>query len=194
MVTFPNIIEKSGRSEKVIDLPSRLLQDRIIYLGSDVNEFTAGSIVLQLLWLNSIDQTESIKLWINSPGGSVTAGLAIYDVMRAISNPVDTIVFGEASSMGAFLASAGTGRRIATKHSRIMIHSVSGGYQGTVQDSKISYKEMEKLNTILMEKIVEHSKGKLTPEILEEKSSRDWFLSPEEAIEYGIIDNVVEKI
>jgi ATP-dependent Clp protease protease subunit len=194
MFTFPNIIEKTGRSEKVLDLPSKLLQNRIIFLGNEVNEFSSGSIVLQLLWLNAQDPKADINLYINSPGGSVVDGLAIYDTIKAIPNKVNTMVFGQASSMGAFLLSAGTGVRGATPNSRIMIHSVSGGFGGTVQDSLVSYKEMEKLQDILMNKIVEHSNGKLNREILDTKSSRDWFMDPDEAIEYGIIDSIITRI
>lgn len=191
---LPNIIEKTGRTEKVLDLPSKLLQNRIIYLGSDINEFTAATITLQLLWLNAEDKVKDISLYINSPGGIVTDGLAIYDTIKALSNKVNTICIGECSSMGAFLLSSGTGVRMATKNSRIMIHSVSGGYAGTVVDSKISFGEMEKLNKLLMNIILDNSKGKLSKTILNKKSSRDWFMSPEEAIKYGIIDKVVEKI
>lgn len=191
---FPNIIEKTGRSEKVLDLPSKLLQNRIIYLGTEVNEETAASIVLQLLWLNTEDPDKDIDFYINSPGGSVTDGLAIFDTIKAISNKVNTVCIGQASSMGAFLLSSGTGERMASKHARIMIHSVSSGSHGTIHEQNISFLETQKLQKLLMEKIAEQSKGKLSLSLLKKKTVMDWFMSSEEAIKYGFIDSIIEKI
>jgi ATP-dependent Clp protease protease subunit len=171
-----------------------LLQNRIIYLGTEINEVTASSVILQLLWLNAEDPEKDIYIYINSPGGSVTDGFAIYDCINAITNKVHTLCIGQASSMGAFLLSSGTGSRMATKFSRIMVHSVYSGTQGTVHEQKISIEESEKLQKKLLEIIVKNSQGKLSLPILKRKTLLDWFMDPETALKFGLIDEIVEKI
>jgi ATP-dependent Clp protease, protease subunit len=184
----PSIIETTGRSSRAFDLPTKLLQDRIIYLCDEVNEDSANSIIMQLLWLNADDPESDIDLYINSPGGSVYDGLAIKDVIDNLKCKVNTIGLGFCASMGAFLLSAGTGKRKATKNCRIMIHSVSSGTRGTIHDMEIDYEETKYLQDKLMRYMTDYTNGKSDLETLKEKSKRDYYMSPDEAIELGLID------
>ncbi|MCL4147082.1 UNVERIFIED_CONTAM: hypothetical protein GTU68_051827, partial [Idotea baltica] len=174
------------------DIYSRLLKDRIIFLGSEVNDQVANVITAQLLFLESDDPEKDIYFYINSPGGSVTAGMAIYDTMQYIAADVSTVCVGQAASMGAFLLSAGAkGKRIALKNSRIMIHQPLGGFQGQVTDVEIHANEMMRMKTSLNEMLAEHC-GKTSAEVASD-TERDNFMSAEEAREYGLIDQVVTQ-
>ncbi|MCG8468565.1 MAG: ATP-dependent Clp endopeptidase proteolytic subunit ClpP [Gemmatimonadetes bacterium] len=188
----PYVIERSSRGERTYDIFSRLLMDRIVFLGSPINDEVANVIIAQLLFLEADNPERDINIYINSPGGSVQAGLAIYDTMQFLNAPVATICMGMAASMGAFLLAAGTaGKRRALPNSRIMIHQPSGGSHGTAADIEIQAKEIlharERLNGLL----AKHS-GQPLDKIAEDVD-RDRFMSPEEAQEYGIIDHVVER-
>lgn len=188
---LPHVIEKTGRSEKPIDLPSRLLQDRIIYFGTEVTDETANVAIMQLLWLAADDPDKPIDFYIQSPGGSVYAGLGIKDIIDSISCPVNTIGVGMCASMGAYLLAAGTGERKATKNCRIMIHSVSSGTVGTVHDMEIDYEETKFLQDRLLVDIANFTKGKSTSEVLKMKTQRDCYLSSEESVALGLIDSVI---
>lgn len=188
MIYPPSIIETTGRSSKAFDLPTKLLQDRIIYLGDEVNNDTANYIIMQMLWLNADNPDEDIDFYINCPGGSVYDGLAIKDIMNNIECKVNTIGLGMCASMGAYLLSAGTGVRKATKNCRIMIHSVSSGTYGTIHDMEIDYKETKYLQDVLMQDICDFTKSKSTLETIVQKSKRDYYLGADEAIELGLID------
>lgn len=190
MTPIPYVIETRGRSERSYDIYSRLLIDRIILLGSEVNDSVAASICAQLLFLESQDPEKEISLYINSPGGSVTAGLAIYDTMQYITSPVSTVGMGMAASMGAFLLAAGQkGMRYALPNCRVMIHQPLGGYQGQATDIEIHAREIlrlkEKLNKILSE-----NTGRSYDEVVT-ATERDNFLTPEKAKEFGIIDKIL---
>lgn len=192
MSLIPYVVEQTSRGERSYDIYSRLLKDRIIFLGEDVNEVTASSIVAQLLFLEAEDPGKDIHLYINSPGGSVTAGMAIYDTMNFIKCDVSTICLGMAASMGAFLLAGGTkGKRLALPNAEIMIHQPSGGAQGQATDIKIVADRIietkRKLNTILAE-----NTGKPL-EVIEVDTERDHYMSAEEAKAYGIIDSVITK-
>lgn len=188
----PYVIEQTGRGERSYDIYSRLLKDRIIFLGSQVNDTVANVITAQLLFLESDDPEKDIFFYINSPGGSVTAGMAIYDTMQYISPDVSTVCIGQAASMGAFLLSAGAkGKRVALKHSRIMIHQPLGGFQGQVSDVQIHAEEMLRLKRILNETMAGHCGQPI--EKIEKDTDRDFFMSAMEAKEYGLIDTVVTK-
>ena len=185
----PYVIEQTGRGERSYDIYSRLLKDRIIFLGSEVTDAVANVITAQLLFLESDDPEKDIYFYINSPGGSVTAGLAIYDTMQYITPDVSTVCIGQAASMGAFLLSAGAhGKRIALKNARIMIHQPLGGFQGQVTDVEIHAREMRRLKHALNEMLAGHT-GK-TLERIGQDTERDYFMSAEEAKEYGLIDTV----
>lgn len=185
----PYVIEQTGRGERSYDIYSRLLKDRIIFLGSEVNDQVANVITAQLLFLESDDPEKDIFFYINSPGGSVTAGMAIYDTMQYIRPDVSTVCLGQAASMGAFLLAAGAkGKRVALKHSRIMIHQPSGGFQGQVTDVEIHAKEMLRMKQSLTELLALHT-GKDAAQV-QKDSERDNFMSAAEAKEYGIIDTV----
>lgn len=187
---IPFVIEQTGRGERSYDIFSRLLKDRIIFLGSVVNDAVANLITAQLLFLESDDPEKDIYFYINSPGGSVTAGLAIYDTMQYIAPDVSTVCIGQAASMGAFLLAAGAkGKRVALKHSRIMIHQPMGGFQGQVSDVQIHAEEMIRLKNTLND-ILAHHTGQTADRIAKD-TDRDRFLSAVEAKEYGLIDNVV---
>ena len=192
MSLVPVVIEQTSRGERSFDIYSRLLKDRIIFLGEEVNEVTASLVVAQLLFLESEDPTKDISLYINSPGGSVTAGMAIYDTMQYIKCDVATICLGMAASMGAFLLAGGTkGKRSALPNAEIMIHQPLGGAQGQATDIKIAAEHMlrtkEKLNRILSE-----NTGKPLDQIVLD-TERDNWMTAQQAVEYGLIDNVVEK-
>ncbi len=192
-VLVPYVIEKSGREERAMDIYSRLLKDRIVILGSQVNDAVANSIVAQLLFLQFEDANADIHLYINSPGGSITSGMAIYDTMQNIRSDVAPYCLGQASSMGAILLTAGApGKRNALPNSRIMIHQPLAGMEGTATDLEIHAKEVlrvkERLNQILL-KHTGHSIEKII-----EDTDRDNFMLAEEAKDYGLIDNVLEHI
>ena len=192
MALVPMVVEQEGRGERSYDIYSRLLNDRIIFLSDEVNDVTASLVVAQLLYLEAKDPEKDICLYINSPGGSITAGMAIYDTMNFIKCDVSTICVGMAASMGAFLLAAGAkGKRLALPNSEIMIHQPLGGMQGQATDIKIHADRIirmrETLNSILAEKT-----GKPI-EIIEKDTDRDNFMSAKEAMEYGLIDKVIEK-
>ncbi len=188
----PTVIEQSGRGERAFDIYSRLLRERIIFLGTGINDQVSDSLVAQLLFLEAEDPEKDIQIYINSPGGSVTAGMAIYDTMQQISPDVVTICFGVAASMGAFLLSGGTkGKRLALPNSRIMIHQPLGGAQGQAVEIEIQAKEILFLKKTLNSLLAEHTGQPL--EKINEDTERDYFLSPSEAVEYGLIDKVIEK-
>ena len=204
MPPIPYVIEKSGREERVYDVYSCLMKDRIIMLNGLVEDYMANLIVAQMLYLESIDPEKEISLYINSPGGAVTAGLAIYDCMQFIKSDVRTIVMGQACSMGSFLAQAGTaGKRVVLPESRTMIHRVSSGTRGTsgsvhvqelqFEDAVGSMQESKKINKRFTEVYVRHnSAGKLYEELFETMKF-DTFLNAAEAVEYGLADMVVDK-
>ena len=188
---LPTVIEQSGRGERAFDIYSRLLRERIIFLGTEVNDQVSDSLVAQLLFLEAEDPSKDIQIYINSPGGSVTAGLAIYDTMQQISPDIVTICFGVAASMGAFLLSGGTkGKRLALPNSRIMIHQPLGGAQGQAVEIEIQAKEILFLKETLNKLLSEHT-GQPLEKIVED-TERDYFLSPSEAVNYGLIDKVIK--
>ena len=190
--SLPTVIEQSGRGERAFDIYSRLLRERIIFLGTEVNDQVSDSLVAQLLFLEAEDPSKDIQIYINSPGGSVTAGLAIYDTMQQISPDIVTICFGVAASMGAFLLSGGTkGKRLALPNSRIMIHQPLGGAQGQAVEIEIQAKEILFLKKTLNELLSEHT-GQPLEKIMED-TERDYFLSPSEAVNYGLIDKVIKN-
>ena len=191
MSLVPTVIEQSSRGERAFDIYSRLLKDRIIFLNDEVNDVTASLVVAQILFLESEDPTKDINLYINSPGGSVVAGMAIYDTMQYVKCDVSTICMGMAASMGAFLLAGGTkGKRYALPNSEIMIHQPSGGAQGQATDIKIVadhiLRTKRKLNSILAA-----NTGKPI-EVIEADTERDNYMSATEAVEYGLIDKVIE--
>ncbi|HNX11961.1 MAG TPA: ATP-dependent Clp endopeptidase proteolytic subunit ClpP [Paludibacteraceae bacterium] len=188
----PSILEERQLNVTQMDVFSRLMMDRIIFLGTQVDDYTANVIQAQLLYLDSADPGKDISIYLNTPGGSVYAGLGIYDTMQFISSDVATICTGMAASMGAVLLVAGTqGKRSALKHSRIMIHQPSGGAQGVAADMEINLREMLKLKKELYQIIADHS-GK-TYEQIEKDSDRDFWMTSQEALEYGMIDRVLVK-
>jgi len=192
MITIPYVVEQTSRGERSYDIFSRLLNDRIVMLGQDVNDVTAGLIVAQLLYLEAQDPDKDIQFYINSPGGSVTAGLAIYDTMQYIKSDVQTICIGLAASMGAFLLSSGTkGKRIALPNSEIMIHQPSGGFRGQATDIQIHAENIQKTKERL-NKILADNTGKSVDEVTN-ASDRDNFMTAEEAKDFGLIDNVIHK-
>ena len=189
---IPYVIEKTGENERSYDLFSRLLKDRIIMLGSGVNEQTANVIIAQMLFLEKEDPKADIHFYINSPGGSVYDGLAIYDVMQFVSCPVATTCFGIAASMGAVLLAGGEkGKRRILPNSRVMIHQVSSGFRGTTADINVQAKETNFLMDKLMEILSNHT-GKTTEQVRID-CDRDYWMSAEEALEYGIIDEIIKK-
>jgi len=188
----PIVIEQTPRGERAYDIYSRLLKDRIILLGFPIDDHIANLVVAQLLFLESEDPEKDIYLYINTPGGSVTAGMAIYDTMQYIKPDVVTICVGQAASMGAVLLSAGTkGKRYALPHSRIMIHQPIGGIQGQATDIIIHAEEIKRIKKMLNEILSKHTGQPL--EKIEKDVERDYFMSAEEAKEYGIVDRVIEK-
>jgi len=190
---LPTVIEQSGRGDRSFDIYSRLLRERIIFLGTDVNDQVADSLVAQMLFLEAEDPEKDIQIYINSPGGSVTAGLAIYDTMQQVNPNIVTICYGLAASMGAFLLSGGTkGKRLALPNSRIMIHQPLGGAQGQAIEIEIQAKEILFLKDTLNQLLAEHT-GQPVIKISED-TDRDHFLSPQEAVEYGLIDKVVDGL
>jgi ATP-dependent Clp protease protease subunit len=187
---IPSVIEKNGRSEKTYDVYSRLLLDRIIFITGEIEDDMANAICAQLLFLQAQDAEKPINVYINSPGGVVTSGLAIYDTMNYITCPIATYCIGQAASMGAVLLSAGTkGMRYSLPNSRIMIHQPSGGAMGQATEIEISYKEIQRLKDIL-NGILAKNTGKKISEI-EKYTDRDYFMSADEAKKFGLIDKVI---
>jgi ATP-dependent Clp protease protease subunit len=189
---IPMVVEQTSRGERSYDIYSRLLQDRIVLLGGEVTDESANLIVAQLLFLQSQDAKKTINMYINSPGGSVTAGLAIYDTMQFISCPVATYCIGQAASMGAVLLTAGAkGKRFALPNARIMIHQPWGGAEGKASDIEITAKEILRLKERLNHILADHS-GKSYEDVVRD-TDRDYFMSAEEAAAYGLIDRVVSQ-
>ena len=186
----PMVVEQTGRGERSYDIYSRLLQDRIVLLGGEVTDESANLIVAQLLFLQSQDAKKPVSMYINSPGGSVTAGLAIYDTMQFISCPVHTYCIGQAASMGAVLLTAGEkGKRFALPNARIMIHQPWGGAEGKASDIEITAREIVRLKEKLNRILADHSGRKYEKVVAD--TDRDYFMSAEEAADYGLIDNVL---
>ncbi|PQP83953.1 ATP-dependent Clp endopeptidase, proteolytic subunit ClpP [Paenibacillus sp. PCH8] len=193
MSFIPMVVEQSNRGERAYDIYSRLLKDRIIFLGSDVNDVVANAIMAQMLFLAAEDPEKDIHLYINSPGGSITAGMAIFDTMQFIKPDVSTICVGMAASMGAFLLNAGAkGKRFALPNSEIMIHQPLGGAQGQASDIEIRARRILKMRDTLNRIISERSGQPL--ERIEKDTDRDYFMSAAEAADYGIIDKVIENV
>ena len=189
---IPMVIEQSGRGERAFDIYSRLLKERVVFLVGEVNDATANVIVAQMLFLESENPDKDISLYINSPGGSVTAGLAMYDTMQFIKPDVATLCTGFAASMGAFLLAAGAkGKRFSLPNARVMIHQVSGGYRGQASDIEIHAKETLFLKRRLNEIMSKHTGQPY--EVIERDTDRDNFLSAEESLKYGLIDKVLEN-
>jgi ATP-dependent Clp protease protease subunit len=189
-VPMPYVVEQTHRGERAYDIYSRLLKDRIVFIGTPVDDDVANIVVAQLLFLESEDPDKDISLYINSPGGSVTAGLAIYDTMQYVKPPVSTICIGQAASMGAVLLAAGaTGKRFAVPNARIMIHQLSGGFSGQATDIEIQAREALRLKKRLDEILAKHTRQPL--ERIEKDTDRDYFMGPGEAKEYGLIDEVI---
>ena len=188
---IPTILERSPTGERAYDIWSRLLKDRIIFLGQEVDDYVVNLIIAQMLFLDKEDKDAPIEFYINSPGGSVSAGLALYDVIHTINAPVNTTCVGMAASMGAVLLAGGTGTRSSLAHSRIMIHQVSSGFRGTAADINIQAKETNKLYDQLLNILSAHTKQ--TVQKLKKDCDRDYYMSANEAKEYGLIDMVIEK-
>lgn len=189
---IPMVIESTGRGERAYDIYSRLLKDRIILLGTPIDDHISNLICAQLLFLESENPEKEINFYINSPGGSVTAGMAIYDTMQYISAPVATLCLGQAASMGALLLAAGQkGMRYSLPHSRILIHQPMGGFQGQATDIDIQAREIIRLKATLNEILAKHTGSDLSK--IEHDTDRDYFMSAEEAKKYGLIDNVLSS-
>jgi len=189
---IPIVVEQSSRGERAYDIYSRLLKDRIIFMGEQVHDDMANIVIAQMLFLESEDPGKDVNIYINSPGGSVTAGLAIYDTMQYIKPDVATICMGQATSMGALLLAAGTkGKRYALPHSRVMIHQPLGGVQGQATDIDIQAKEILKIKDLVHKILADHTGQPL--EKIRTDTERDYFMDSEEALEYGIIDKVITE-
>ncbi len=189
-IPMPFVVEQTHRGERSYDIYSRLLKDRIVFLGTPIDDDVANVVIAQLLFLESEDPDKDISLYVNSPGGSVTSGLAIYDTMQYVKPQVSTICLGQAASMGAFLLAGGAaGKRFAVPNARIMIHQPMGGFQGQATDIDIQAKEILRLKTRLNEILSRHTKQPI--ERIEKDTDRDYFMGPGEAKEYGIIDEVI---
>jgi len=193
MPLIPYVIEKSGREERAMDIYSRLLKDRIVFLGSSMTDEVANSVIAQMLFLQSEDSKADVHLYINSPGGAVTAGLAIYDTMQFINCNVATYCVGQCASMGAVLLAAGaSGKRNALPNSRILIHQPLAGMEGSAEDIMIHAKEFIKIRERLNRILIKHTGHAL--EKIEKDTDRDRFMSADEALDYGLIDHVIEHI
>ncbi len=193
MPMIPYVVEKSGREERVYDIYSRLLKDRIIFLGTQVNDEMANAIVAQMLFLQSDDPKADIHLYVNSPGGSISAGMAIYDTMQFVTCDVATYCIGQAASMGAVLLTAGTpGKRYSLPNARIMIHQPLAGMQGTAEEIMIHAKEFRRIKQKMNEIMIKHTGHPL--EKIEKDTDRDRFMSAEEACEYRLVDKVIERM
>jgi ATP-dependent Clp protease protease subunit len=192
MSLIPMVIEQTSRGERAYDIYSRLLKDRIIFLGTPIDDGVANTVIAQLLFLEADDPDKDIFLYVNSPGGIVTAGLAIYDTMNYIKSPVSTICIGQAASMGALLLAAGTkGKRFSLPHARIMIHQPMGGFQGQATDIEIHAKEMLKMKDTLNRILANHTGQPI--EKIHDDTDRDFFMSGEDAKGYGLVDEVIAK-
>lgn len=188
--TIPYVIEKTGRGERTYDLYSRLLEDRIIFLGTQVDDHVANAVVAQLLFLAKQNKNQDIQMYINSPGGSVTAGLAMYDTMQYVDCDIATYCVGQCASMGAVLLAGGTkGKRFILPNSRVMIHQPWGGTQGTASDMEIQVNEILKLKTKLNGILAHHCDKSI--EEIEQATDRDYFMSAEESADFGIVDTVI---
>ena len=192
MPLIPMVVEQTGRGERAYDIYSRLLKDRIIFIGSPVDDLVANLVVAQLLFLEADDPDKDINLYVNSPGGSVTAGLAIYDALQYIKPDIATICVGQAASLGAVLLAAGTkGKRFALPHSRILIHQPMGGFQGQATDIDIQAREILRMKEELNRILQKHTGQVL--ERIQQDTDRDFFMTPEQAKEYGIIDEIITR-
>lgn len=193
MPVIPTVVEKTGRGEQYFDLYSRLLKERIIFIGEEIDDRMASIIVGQLIFLTAEDSSKDISIYINSPGGVVTAGMAIYDTMQYIKNDVSTICFGQAASMAAVLLAAGTkGKRFALPNSRIMIHQPLGGAQGQATDIEIQAKEILRMKVIINEILSKHTGQQISK--LEKDTDRDFFMDAAEAVKYGLVDEVIQSV
>ena len=191
MSVIPIVIEQTGRSERAYDIYSRLLKDRIIFLGNPIDDIVANTVIAQILFLQTEDPDKDMHLYINSPGGLVSAGLAIYDTMQYVKPDICTYCIGQAASMGALLLSAGTrGKRFALPHARIMLHQPMGGFQGQATDIEIHAKEILRMKDTLNRIFASHTRQSL--EKIQADTDRDFFMSGGEAKEYGIVDNVID--
>jgi ATP-dependent Clp protease protease subunit len=189
---IPIVIEQSNRGERAYDIYSRLLKDRIIFMGEQVHDSMANTIIAQLLFLESEDPDKDINLYINSPGGSVTAGLAIYDTMQYIRPHISTICMGQATSMGALLLAAGAkGKRFTLPHARVMIHQPLGGVQGQATDIDIQAREILKIKELIHKILVKHTEQSM--EKIRQDTERDYFMDAEEALRYGIVDRIITE-
>ncbi len=189
---IPIVIEQSSRGERAYDIYSRLLKDRIIFMGEQVQDSMANTVIAQMLFLESEDPDKDINLYINSPGGSVTAGLAIYDTMQYIRPAIATICMGQATSMGALLLAAGAkGKRYALPHARVMIHQPLGGVQGQATDIDIQAKEIMKIKELIHKILVKHTGQSM--EKIRQDTERDYFMDAEEAMRYGIVDRIISE-
>lgn len=194
MNLVPMVIDKTSTGERAFDIYSRLLNERIVFLNGPVEDTVSASIVAQMLHLESVDAEKDINFYINSPGGVITSGMAIYDVMQFVKPNVATFVMGQACSMGSFLAQAGTpGKRFMLPHARHMIHQPSGGARGMQSDIEIQYKEITNMKKLLTQLYVKHNSAGKTYEDFERDMDRDTFMSAEEALAYGLCDKIVEK-
>lgn len=192
MGLIPIVVEQTGRMERAYDIYSRLLRDRIVFIGTPIDDNIANIIIAQLLFLDGEDSAKDIQLYINSPGGIVTAGLAIYDTMQYIKSNIQTFCVGQASSLGALLLAAGTSKkRFALPHARIMIHQPLGGVQGQATDIDIQAKEILRMREELNEILVEHTGQPL--EKIKKDTDRDFYMSAEQAKEYGIVDEIIKS-
>jgi ATP-dependent Clp protease protease subunit len=193
MSIIPIVIEQTGRTERAYDIYSRLLKDRIVFIGTAIDDMMANIVIAQLLFLQTEDPDKDIHLYINSPGGIVSSGLAIYDTMQYVKPDIGTYCIGQAASMGALLLSAGTkGKRFALPHSRIMLHQPMGGFQGQATDIEIHAREILRMKDTLNSIIAKHTGQSL--EKIQADTDRDFFMSGEEAKEYGIVDGVISSI
>jgi ATP-dependent Clp protease, protease subunit len=192
MYSIPYVIEDTGRGERAMDIYSRLLKDRIVFIGTEINDQVANTVIAQLLFLRAEDPKKDINVYINSPGGYITAGLAIYDTMRFMGYDINTYCLGQAASMGALLLAAGTkGKRYALPNSRIMIHQPSGGVGGSSSDIAIQAQEIGQLKKMCAG-ILSDLSGQSIKKIIED-SERDFFMNPDEAVKYGLIDKVASQ-
>lgn len=193
MSVIPIVIEQTGRSERAYDIYSRLLKDRIIFLGTAIDDYVANTVVAQILFLQTEDPDKDIHIYVNSPGGIVTSGLAIYDTMQYVKPNIATYCIGQAASMGALLLSAGTkGKRYSLPHARVMLHQPMGGFQGQATDVEIHAREILKMKDTLNQIISKHTEQPF--EKIRTDTDRDFFMSSHEAKEYGIVDEVIESI
>lgn len=192
MYQIPYVVEDTGRGERAMDIYSRLLKDRIVFIGTEINDAVANTVIAQLLFLRAEDPRKDVSIYIHSPGGYITAGLAIYDTMRFMGYDINTYCIGQAASMGALLLSAGAkGKRFALPNSRIMIHQPSGGVTGTSIDITIQAREILELKLICA-RIMSETTGQTVEKILED-SERDFFMNPTEALHYGLVDKIASQ-